>query len=219
VIPVLEYDEDLCLRVNEEDLLLDNCDILLIGGPVSNRYGGKLSGYSYKSISLENKEIVIPVFKSGKTELRWGFFCGDENYGFFEGDRKLANRWEAGEIVTRPLYGVIDNTSNAKPKFFRTNPDNFVEEDALLVTKIFNPLLPEKAVVIIASGFGYSISAFAKNLELNLGQISALIGKSSFFQLYLPVYLKHEKYASGYSYTNAYINWKEAKKFEITNSC
>lgn len=194
-ILVKEYDPD------DDILLLDReKDLILLGGPVANIVGGKICGYEY---SLTDNGILFPIFKSNN--IRWGFYCGEQDYGQKYGNMLTSKRFEAGNLVERPLYGIRDNNLTDIVRFEKDD-EGFLAQEVLLITKIQNPYNQNASVFIAAGMHGYSISQFATEIGKSVNLLRSIVRDHRSYQVYIPVNLIHHK-DSDFKYTEAKLDW------------
>lgn len=140
--------------------------------------------------------------------LRWGFDVGAHGYGRHDphGQQLKVKRYdEYGNLVERPLYGIRDVT-DAGPTLMEVDRDGFLQQDALLITRIPNWFYPERKILLIGGVHGYSVDAFGRELVKNLEQIQSMIGNAELFQLLVPASLTHKE-----CMTIATLRWNHAK--------
>ncbi|PWB44275.1 MAG: hypothetical protein C3F12_11270 [Candidatus Methylomirabilota bacterium] len=166
--------------------------------------GGAVTGYQYEPLQ---SGINFPIFSSNN--LRWGYYCGDVEYGSYGGTIEKAKRCEGG-IVERPLYAIVDNRSSSNPKCFKKDENGFLKEEVLLITKITNPFDNNFSMFIIGGMHGYSIRTFSKDIEKNLSELRKKVRDRKQYQVYIPVALDH-KNNRGVHVTEATLNWDGAK--------
>ncbi len=125
------------VEVEDDDVRLQmqlrGNEIVLLGGPVSNNVSAVLTCHGFNQITSDGAAVNLPYFDKDKARaagLRWGFFCGDTDYGYFAGEAMRANRYDGGELVERPLYGLWDVQSDAKPVMFAKQPNGLLAEEA-----------------------------------------------------------------------------------------
>lgn len=187
---------------------------LFLGGPVANDVVAKISGYTFKEIIENGKKVQFPVLDRKSTRLRWAFNLGTTGYGIYNGQEKKALRYEKGELVERPLYGLIDLGSNIET-FSGLDDGNFLQNDFLTIIKL-QEQTTGKYQVIIGGKHGYSTKAFSRDLSFNLENTLKLIlgkGNPSEFQILIPAPLihYHNKTLVGGNYTKAELDWSGAK--------
>lgn len=195
-------------EVQPDDTLLKldvEKELILLGGPVANMLGGTVTGYQYEHLKSGPD---LPIFKSNN--FRWGYYCGDEEYGSYFGTIEKAKRCEGGLIVERPLYAIVDNKSSANLRRFKKDDNGFLKEEVLLITKTKNPFNDYFSMFIIGGMHGYSIQKFAKEIEENLSELKGKIRESEQYQIYVPVDLEHKKKREIHV-TEASLNWDAAK--------
>lgn len=195
-------------EVQPDDTLLKldvEKELILLGGPVANVLGGAVTGYRYEHLP---SGIDLPVFKS--SDFRWGYYCGDSEYGSYSGVIQKAKRCEGGVIIERPLYAIVDNRSSSNPRRFRKDDNGFLKEEVLLITKTRNPFQDDFSMFIIGGMHGYSIQQFSRNIEKNLSELKNKLRGSNQYQIYVPVDLDHKK-KQGIHVTEAVLNWKAAE--------
>lgn len=195
-------------EVEPDDTLLKldvEKELLLLGGPVANVLGGNVTGYQYVNLA---SGINLPIFKSN--DFRWGYYCGDNEYGSYSGVIEKAKRCEGGAIIERPLYAIVDNHSSSNPKRFQKDENGFLKEEVLLITKTTNPFHDNFSMFIIGGMHGYSIQTFSTEIEKNLSELKEKLRGSQQYQIYIPVALEHRK-KRGVHVTEATLNWKDAR--------
>jgi uncharacterized protein DUF4062 len=167
-------------------------DLLLLGGPVSNDVAACVTGHSFIEIETGGKLTRLPVFR-GYPGLRWGFYCGDTGFGMSQGVYRSARRFDRGEEVERPLYGVVDLNDGKQPSLFPAGSDSFLREEALLIGRLRNPFDPNRFVTTLGGVHGYSTLAFVGDLSKNLDQLTHLIKGCEQYQVLVPVVLDHQE--------------------------
>ncbi len=198
-------DDDIRLKMQ-----LRGNEIVLLGGPVSNNVSAVLTCHGFTQVTNKGVAVNLPYFDKDKARnagLRWGFFCGDTDYGYLAGEAMRANRYDGGELVERPLYGLWDVQSDAKPEMFAKQPNGLLSEEALLISRIRNPYDSSRGVLTMGGVHGYSTLEFCKDIEGNLERLQDLCGGAKFFQAMVPVGLKHDQSASE---TLGHLRWDEA---------
>lgn len=183
-------------NVSEEDatlaLNLPNNDLILLGGPVANNLGARFTGHDFVTVREMAQDVLLPVFDHA-AGLRWGFFCGRTGYGDWGNQLLKARRYENGQIVERPLYGLwdlIDSSKNPRP--FSLDNDNYLRGEALLITRVANPYSAGRTITTIGGVHGYSASAFFLQSELNLKALNILSRGAKTYQVMVPVRLMHD---------------------------
>ena len=202
----------IAVQWDDQDLQWDNeKDNLLLGGPVANIKAGMLTGYVY------DKENAFPTFRSN-TMLRWGFDCGEGDFGIRDRKFVTTKRIDQGKIFERPQYGIIDNNNNGRVKFLETNSNNFSCEDCLLITKVRNhESLSGRDILAIGGMHGHSIKHFSCNLikHFNIILNSRKVGQSDYFQIMIPCNLEHYESETGTLHTNVSFRWDELEYEQV----
>jgi hypothetical protein len=124
-----------------------------------------------------------------------------------------AKRCENGKIEDRDRYGIIDRNNN-EPQLFDVDKDGFLTREGLIITKVRN-FDSDKDVIIIGGMHDYSLMAFSTNVEESLLKLSRLVGSDKWYQVFLPVALRHSPHTSNQEnqwYTEAKIEWDNAEK-------
>lgn len=169
--------------------------LMCVGGPVSNKMFADLNGYQYSKVVHNQQEIDLPVFR-GKGDMRWGFFCGTGHYGDWQGEKRAAWRYDdGGNLKSHPLYALIDRQSGrpAIEPELSDDPNPLLMVDYLIITRRPHPLYPERRVTSIGGMHGYSLAAFAEDLESTLAKINDEIDRKRLdcFQIVVPARLRH----------------------------
>ncbi|PPK66035.1 hypothetical protein B0F88_11867 [Methylobacter tundripaludum] len=199
-------------RVSEEDarLALDDksSDLILLGGPVANSLGAKFTAHNFVQVNEGDREILLPIFNHSNG-LRWGFYCGSLAYGSWGDKVRKARRYENGEEVERPLYGLWDLKESRKhPQPFFVDGDGFLQEEALLITRVSNPYSRVGTITTIGGVHGYSAQAFFSQSDANLKQLLLLTHGASAYQVMVPVRLLHDH---SIRHTSGQVDWNGAK--------
>ncbi|MBI1901892.1 MAG: hypothetical protein HYS13_12380 [Planctomycetia bacterium] len=196
-----------------------NCNLVLLGGPVANEIAAELSGYHFQQIRGKQRD-KLPVFDRESKKFSWGFFCGDKDFGDFDGLRRSATVFDAGKETRRPLYGLWDLQKDAeRPALFSTDDVGFLSQEALLITRVRNPSNSARTVLMIAGAHGYSLLAFCSHLETNLTQLRELRQRQpeqhAYFQAMIPAALNHDQKAR---LTKAELLWEDAELAKVPSA-
>jgi hypothetical protein len=194
--------------IDHPELALDkDANVLFIGGPVANKLTARLNEYEYKKVG--NRQL--PVFKR-RGCLHWGFFCGTNDYGEWEGKKLTAKRYdEHGRLIAHPLYGLIDRSDPA-PRLPEVDQDGFLLEDYLLVTRRPHPFFEGKRMTSMSGMHGYSLEAFANEIDKGMKFLDAVTKSRDCFQLMVPADLSHN---SSVRRTVAQLRWDELDVWKL----
>jgi hypothetical protein len=204
-------------EVDETDarlgLNLPENDVILLGGPVANNLAALLTGHRFTRIQKTQRTLLLPHFDLS-SGLRWGFFCGDDDYGVWKGQELKASRYDDEKLVERHLYGLWDTARGdaQHPRRLALDSSGFLAEEALLVSRVPNPYDRTKAVLILGGVHGYSTLAFCSNLEPSLENVVRLQANREFFQLLVPAALSHDHKLR---HTYAELQWDRAQVFTM----
>lgn len=191
------------VREHPELELRNDRDILHLGGPVANIFGGKFTGYTYEW--RDGKPFPILV---GNTRFRWGYDVGQNNFG----DRGETLRNEDGVAKPKPRYALIDNKSRDRLIFPRVDEQGRSLDDWLLLTRIPNVYSDSsKSILSIGGMHGHSLEAFTKDLYSSFNHLESHVRFSELsknFQILLPCRLVHSTDDQGAQKTRAVILWE-----------
>lgn len=191
---------------------------LFLGGPVANDETARLAHYRFEEIALDNgKTVRLPVFDKTLKQYRWGQLHGEKGFGVYVNkktgvsERRTAKRYDGGNLVERPIYALVDLSTNTE--IFPSIENGFLKNEWLTIIKRVEN---KRSKVIIGGLHGYSSEAFARDIDKNLEKLKSMVGNKNEFQIIIPVHLDHTKALDGRWYTSGALVWEESQVHEIT---
>jgi hypothetical protein len=193
-----------------------NDDAFLIGGPLANEELAADLGYEIARITLPDargqlREQYVPR-TTPRFLLKYEHLHGDGQLGFLDGSLRFADRYDRGELVTRPQFAIRD-TDTGRIMTCAMN-GGLLGQEFLQIVRIRRP---NGAVRLYMWGLhGHALEGFtaADVFKSNLNELVSRVEGIEQFQALVPMTLD-VKSCTVYRYRMvATANWEDA---EIVN--